>query len=180
MLEEILSQTGAGIKHCYQCGRCTGICPISEIDPNYNPRKILQLAALEISDKVLPSSAIWKCASCYLCNENCPQNVRVKDIIDSIRSIAGEEANKGKLELKDLRAFYETEVLKSIEKYGRFNEVEVISKYTLKTTGVKDLLSYATAGMDMFRKRKIAITPEKISSRGLDEVREIFELAGFH
>jgi len=178
MLEEILNQSGASIKHCYQCGGCTGICPISEIDPSYNPRKILQFAALEISDKVLPSSAIWKCASCYFCNENCPQNVRVKDIIDSIRGIAEEEANQGKMKLTDARALYESEVLKSIAKYGRFNEVEVISKFTLRTTGVKDLLSYATAGMDMLRKRKIAITPEKLSSKGLEEIRRIFELAG--
>ncbi|MBE0416067.1 MAG: heterodisulfide reductase, partial [Dehalococcoidia bacterium] len=31
---------GENIKLCFACGLCTASCPVADIDPEYNPRKI--------------------------------------------------------------------------------------------------------------------------------------------
>jgi len=33
---------GENIKLCYACGTCTAGCPVSEIDSEFNPRKIIR------------------------------------------------------------------------------------------------------------------------------------------
>ena len=33
---------GENIKLCFACGTCTAGCPVSDVDPEYNPRKIIR------------------------------------------------------------------------------------------------------------------------------------------
>jgi len=37
---------GENIKNCFACGVCTGGCPVSEINPTYDPRKIIRMILL--------------------------------------------------------------------------------------------------------------------------------------
>jgi len=75
------------LAYCYSCGMCTGGCPSARLNPKYNPRQILHRAALEgrIEDDV------WLCANCYTCQERCPTNTKVADIISLLRRIYVEE-----------------------------------------------------------------------------------------
>lgn len=97
-IEEIRrSHGGETIALCYQCGTCTGSCPVSKASYRYNPREIIRLALLENRQEVLGSDAIWLCASCYNCQERCPQEVEVAEVIFALRNLAIREGKIPKL-----------------------------------------------------------------------------------
>lgn len=79
---------GEELYKCYQCGSCTGGCPVGKLDNSYNPRKIIHMTMLGLKDEVLSSNAIWLCASCYTCQERCPQGVEIADLMFAIRNLA--------------------------------------------------------------------------------------------
>ncbi len=92
-LKEIFN--GETFKFCYQCGTCTSVCPMARLLDVYRPNKIIHLAKLGIRN-VANSNAVLLCAGCNLCSENCPQGVKVRDIMHALKEIAvEEEASKG-------------------------------------------------------------------------------------
>jgi len=82
---------GENIKVCFACGLCTAGCPVSEIDPEYNPRKIIRMVLLGMRKEVLSSNVIWLCSLCYTCQAHCPQNVNFADVMKALRSMAVRE-----------------------------------------------------------------------------------------
>lgn len=82
---------GENIKYCFSCGVCTASCPVSEVYPDYNPRKIIRMVLLGMREQVLSSDLIWYCALCYKCQAHCPQNVKITDIMDALRTMAVKE-----------------------------------------------------------------------------------------
>jgi len=79
---------GANVLNCLLCGSCTACCPVSEIDDDYNPRKIIRMVLLDMRDEVLKSDDIWKCNQCHACVAHCPQDVRFADVARALREIA--------------------------------------------------------------------------------------------
>ena len=64
--QEITSRPGAeNFKRCFSCGTCTASCPVSEVNPDYDPRKIIRMALLGMRREVLGSETIWMCFRCY-------------------------------------------------------------------------------------------------------------------
>jgi len=89
---EVADQPGGeNIKVCFSCGLCTAGCPISEIDENYNPRKIIHMVLLGMRQRVLSSDFIWFCSLCYTCYAHCPQNVKFTDVMRALRTMAVSE-----------------------------------------------------------------------------------------
>ena len=86
---EIAAQTGGEhILRCFQCGTCSGICPIFEIDESYDPQKIIKMALVGMKEEVLSSELIWLCSTCYGCYEHCPQDVKFTDLMCAIQNLA--------------------------------------------------------------------------------------------
>ncbi len=89
---EIAKTTGGeNILRCYQCGTCSGICPVYAMDDSFDPQKIIKKALLGLKDDVLSSEFIWFCSTCYACYEHCPQNVKITDLMCAIQNIASRE-----------------------------------------------------------------------------------------
>ena len=89
---EICTQPGGEhFKHCFSCGTCTATCPVAEIDPEYNPRKIIRQALLGMRKEVLSSKVIWFCVWCYACSAKCPQDVKFTDVMGVLRDMAVRE-----------------------------------------------------------------------------------------
>jgi len=82
---------GENIKLCFACGLCTASCPVADIDPEYNPRKIVHMVLLGMRKEVLSSNFPWLCTQCYTCQAHCPQNVKFSDVMKALRSMAVRE-----------------------------------------------------------------------------------------
>jgi len=82
---------GELVKQCFDCGTCTGACPVSESGTGFDPRKILHMIRMGLKDQLLSSSTIWHCTHCDTCGFVCPQNVRFSSVVDTLREIALEQ-----------------------------------------------------------------------------------------
>jgi heterodisulfide reductase subunit C len=50
---------------------------------------------------------LWDCLTCYQCQEHCPQNVEVTDILFQLKNLAVENAMKADKEGRAVEAFDE-------------------------------------------------------------------------
>ena len=82
---------GENLKLCFSCGICTAGCPVTEVDGEYNPRKLIRMILLGMKEEVLSSNLIWLCSLCYTCYARCPQNVKFTDIMGVLRDMAVRE-----------------------------------------------------------------------------------------
>jgi heterodisulfide reductase subunit C len=79
---------GENIKYCFSCGTCTAGCPVRKVDETYNPRRIIRMAILGMKEELFKSEFIWLCSTCYTCQERCPQDVRITDLMSAIKNLA--------------------------------------------------------------------------------------------
>ena len=87
--EEVASQPGGEhIRRCFACGTCAAGCPVTEVDPTYNPRKIIRQILFGMRKVVLSSPQIWYCLVCYRCYARCPQKVNFTDVMRALRYLA--------------------------------------------------------------------------------------------
>jgi heterodisulfide reductase subunit C len=82
---------GQNIMRCFQCGTCNVGCPVREIEEKYNPRKIIRMSVLGMRERVLSSDFIWLCSACYTCQERCPQDVRIPEVMNALKNLAVKE-----------------------------------------------------------------------------------------
>lgn len=86
---EVLNLPGGhNLLRCFQCGTCSAGCPVREIDDKYNPRRIIRMVILGMRNRVLSSDFIWLCSQCYTCEERCPQDVKIKEVMDVLKNMA--------------------------------------------------------------------------------------------
>ncbi len=79
---------GENIKRCFACGTCAAGCPVTNIDEEYNCRKIIRQILFGMREEVLSSPVIWFCMMCYRCYARCPQQVNFTDIMRALRYLA--------------------------------------------------------------------------------------------
>lgn len=92
--EEVTSRHGGEtLKSCYQCGTCASSCPVARLDSRFNPREVLNLALYGEKNEVISGDAIWLCTSCFNCQERCPQNVEIAELMFALRNIAIDAGN---------------------------------------------------------------------------------------
>ncbi len=171
---EIASEPGGeNIKKCFNCTGCTVGCPVTEIDKGYNPRKILRKALLGMRNEVLTDDSLWLCASCYICYERCPQDVKITEVMGAIRAIAQREAKAGKIKLNNPKPLFDNLFIDSVRSNGRWYEAGVSGTFMLKTKGLGGLIGYAPMGLELFKKGKLSILPHKIKCN--NQLKRIFE-----
>jgi heterodisulfide reductase subunit C len=89
-----LSADRSKYSRCVQCQTCTNVCPVvahsldSDHGVDLTPQKVMNLLRLGLGDLALGSRMVWDCATCYQCQENCPEGIRVTDIMCELRSLA--------------------------------------------------------------------------------------------
>ncbi|RKZ02379.1 MAG: heterodisulfide reductase [Candidatus Hydrothermota bacterium] len=89
---EIMKEPGGEmITACFACGTCTASCPVTLVDAFYNPRRIIRMALYGMKEAVLKEEFVWLCSGCYLCQQRCPQGVKITDLMTAIRNIAVRE-----------------------------------------------------------------------------------------
>ncbi len=102
---------GENIRRCFACGTCAAGCPVTEVDSEYNCRRIIRQILLGMREDVLSSPLIWQCLICYRCYVRCPQKVNFTDIMRVLRYLA----------IKEKRVSPET--FEQINELDRFSQV---------------------------------------------------------
>ena len=123
---------------------------------------------LGMADRVLRSRDIWFCVSCYSCAARCPQGIDITDVMAALRNMA---IARGLA--KDKEATFSKIFVEVLKRHGRMFELEVMLRYFLAETDLGDLFQQAELGINMVRKRKLALRPERIENA--EELAEIAE-----
>lgn len=79
---------GEVVKQCFDCGSCTGACPVSESGTGFDPRRVLHMIKLGLKEQLLRSRAIWHCTHCDSCAYICPRDIRFGPVVDVLRQMA--------------------------------------------------------------------------------------------
>ena len=82
-----LEERGVDVQACYQCGRCSAGCPITEFF-DLSTMEVVRLAAYGMEDLLLDSKAIWLCAACETCATRCPNDIEIAVLMDVLRELA--------------------------------------------------------------------------------------------
>lgn len=167
-LKQLEERSGQPVSRCYQCKKCTGGCPMS-FAMDFYPNQVIRQVQLGGKAKLLSSRTIWVCACCKTCKDRCPNDIDTSAVMDALKEMAKEE----KVVLGDnLVPVFHDSFLSSIERYGRVYEAGMLAGYKLKTkTYTQDM----QLGIEMFKKRKLKILPEKINQ--VKEIKQIFDKA---
>lgn len=78
--------------HCFSCQSCTSVCPVvgnyeqPEESLDLLPHQIMCCLGLGLSAMAGGARMIWDCLTCYQCQENCPQQVAVCDLLYDLKN----------------------------------------------------------------------------------------------
>ena len=79
--------SGQKLLACYQCGKCSAGCPMAA-HMDVLPNQIIRMAQLGMQQQLLAAKSIWMCVSCLTCNSRCPKEIRIAEVIESLRMTA--------------------------------------------------------------------------------------------
>ncbi|HDZ22019.1 hypothetical protein LCGC14_0015100 [marine sediment metagenome] len=143
--EEIASHPGGeNIRRCFACGTCAAGCPVTEVDSDYNCRRIIRQILFGMREEVLSSPQIWLCLVCYRCYVRCPQKVNFTDIMRVLRYMA----------VKENRV--------SAETFERINELDRFSQ-VVRHDLVKGFLEKMDVSREDLEGRIAAVLKETVS-----------------
>jgi heterodisulfide reductase subunit C len=159
---EVLEHTEVKVSHCYQCGKCSAGCPLSE-EMDYPPSvimRMLQTGNPELEDRVLRSFSIWVCLTCEMCFARCPMSIDIPKMMDFLRekSLKEKKANR---KAKEIIAFHKS-FLDSIRYTGRLYEIGLFADYKARTLKILDDMVLAPK---MLKRGKLNIIPELVKDR---------------
>ena len=86
------SLTDDTFSYCFSCENCTNVCPVvmnyekPEQAVDMLPHQIMRSLGLGLKNLALGSNMLWDCVTCYQCQEHCPQNVKVTDILYELKN----------------------------------------------------------------------------------------------
>lgn len=168
-LEDVYAIPGGDkLKECIQCGTCSASCPTSYA-MDYTPREVIAALRAGLLERVLKSNTIWLCVSCYYCTVRCPSGIKFTDIMYELKRLAIEF----KLAQKGAKAPVLSRVFVNvINKYGRISEVELVSKFYLKTNPFA-MLKMIPRATKLLKRGRMPLIPHKIS--GTPEIRRSLE-----
>ena len=83
-VKKIKELSGETLQLCYQCGMCSGNCPMAS-NMDLSPRQIIELARLGLEEEIANSKTVWICASCLACTVNCPRGFDLSKLMEAIR-----------------------------------------------------------------------------------------------
>jgi heterodisulfide reductase subunit C/nitrate reductase gamma subunit len=90
----LLSDQAATFSACFGCQTCTNVCPVVAAYENPKevlgmlPHQIMYATGLGIKDLAFGSQMLWDCITCYQCQEQCPQGVKVTDVLYELKNLA--------------------------------------------------------------------------------------------
>lgn len=81
---------------CLECGKCTGVCPVSRFDRQFSPRRLLMQSVRDDSGELLADYDLWSCLTCKRCDAVCPSDIKYSDLTRFVRNCAADSGFHGK------------------------------------------------------------------------------------
>ncbi len=78
--------SGEDLKKCYQCGNCSGGCPVSYA-MDVTPSQAIRFMQLGRIDEVLEANSMWVCVGCLQCYSRCPKAVSAANLFEALRQM---------------------------------------------------------------------------------------------
>lgn len=152
---------GERIRHCLQCGLCSGSCPLS-LYMDYTPRRLMHLSREGFKEEVLSSSSIWLCTACYACMVECPKKINITHLMYALKQRAIEEGFYPKRFPIPVMA---QQFSRMVRGSGRITESRLILQVFLRTA-IWRLLGMSRLGLKLLRAGRMTLQREKIKRRG--------------
>lgn len=104
---KVMEISGENFQKCYQCGTCSGSCPMAEYI-TIIPRRLMAFLQLGLQEQIDGSNTPWTCASCHTCMVRCPRGIDIPKVMEAIRLIKLRQninqIEPSKLEKKEITA----------------------------------------------------------------------------
>jgi quinone-modifying oxidoreductase, subunit QmoC len=161
-LEEIKTDSHSEtMDRCIQCGTCSSSCPSVEY-MDYSPRKIIAMVKNGFRDEVLKSFTPWLCASCYTCQVRCPSNIKITDVMYTIkRKAIAENVYPSRFSIPVM----DKEMHRILTSNGRSSELWLMLNLYLKTGKPWGLLKMAPLGLRMLKTGRMGFKKESIKNK---------------
>lgn len=170
LADELQDLCGVNVYDCYQCGKCSAGCTVSEFIQE-SPTRVIRLIQLNQKEAVFQSTTPYLCATCNTCSSRCPMEIDVAKLMESIRIASKKEGRKPAV--KEVPRFSEI-FLDSVKAHGRTYELGLTIKHNMANgTPLKD----AELGPNMFLNGKLSLLPPKIKNK--ERIKKIFEKSDF-
>lgn len=161
----IAGRAGVSLSDCYQCGKCSAGCPMSE-SMDLPPQQVMRALQMGLVDKALRAKAPWICAGCMVCSARCPQNIEIADVMREVRR---ESHARKRPRVRESNVF-ETQFIDNIAKDGRNNEQYLAAFYNLKSGHfMQDMLN----APKMFTKGMVGVKKHHVQDR--DAVKRLVD-----
>ena len=158
--------SGQNLGDCYQCGKCSGGCPVLP-DVEISPNRIIRMVQLGLEDDVLGSDIIWYCTACGTCNGRCPMGIDIVRIMDTLRSLTKDIHHpRGSFEVW---TFYQA-FLDCVRQFGRLSEIGLMGGYNINSGR---LLTNMAKAPWFFMKGKLSLSPHTI--KRTDRLQRVFQ-----
>ena len=171
-VSEIKANTNVNVNRCYQCGKCSAGCAVSD-EMDYPPSRVmrmLQTNDMENYNEILKSESIWLCVSCQNCLSRCPMEIDIPHLMDYLREKALLEKTVNK-KSKNILSFHRA-FLDSVKYTGRLYEIGLIADYKMRTFNILQDMDVAPK---MFAKGKLPLKPEMVKNK--KQISAIFNKA---
>jgi len=93
--------SGTEFSQCFQCGTCSGSCPMVEHIDAF-PRKVMALLQLGDYESLQNINTPWVCASCHTCMVRCPRGIDIAKVMEALR-LAKLRTNENHIEPSNLQ-----------------------------------------------------------------------------
>ena len=159
--------SGQNLSDCYQCGKCSGGCPVIpelEISPN----RVIRMVQLGLREAALTNETIWHCAACGTCNGRCPMGIDIVGVMDALRALSmRDKLPRGGA--ARVWTFYRA-FLDCVRQFGRLSEIGLMGGYNINSAR---LWTNVIKAPWFFLKGKVGLSPHTI--RRIDRLHRVFQ-----
>ncbi len=94
--ENIIRISGADVRKCMKCGKCSGTCP-SYDEMEYHPHQFVYMVETGDIEPLLNSESLYKCLTCFACVDRCPRGVQPAKVVEAVRLAAIRQQGNNRL-----------------------------------------------------------------------------------
>ncbi len=163
--DEVARQPGGErIWDCIQCGTCSAVCPVS-VYMDLTPRRIIGMIRAGFRHEVLSAVSPWICTSCYACTVECPETIRITDIMYIVKRMAMRESEYHRFVVPAIEEAF----IQMVCKNGRLTEsrmgLKVARKSGLRYTAAMVPIAWRLMRKDRLRPLHVERMPDAESLR---------------